>query len=339
MTEPRLKWRLASGLQKAVRRGRVELAGKLAADLASAAGPFYSHHRLTEVFAEDRTASAEAGVEIILRGRDPGLRAELGEVGAVRRMAEQLAALPGCRIGDSLWIASTSDEIRVLADELRTAPAADLIAMAIGGKVNWKVRLGSLKALSGTRGFAEAVSAMCLPPAVTALSLMAKPGSLLELLPLSASIVAASDGELIVDEIEPAPEIAGLPSSSYDAHVGEGKRAIGYWRASVDALRKFFDERPHVRRGEALGWSVFTVEGARMDVTLTSELIREIEQYARATFVGQLGLSMEGFELLEQITRENLPKLHRAREKIVATVDAEAAAKAAAESVERLLPP
>jgi hypothetical protein len=101
-------------------------------------------------------------------------------------------------------------------------------------------------------------------------------------------------------------------------------RAAPYLVACVPELKAFFAERPTAKKSDCMGWAIFTVEGQLMDVTLVSPLMAEIEQFARETVVRQIGLTLAEYQELETIVCQNMPLLHRGRQRIVTQIDAEA---------------
>jgi len=294
MTEPRLKWRLASALQKCCRRGNASLAGRLAADLVDAAGPWYANHRLQIIALEDCFGQPELACQAVLDARNPAaMRMQLGEAPAASALAQRLALLPKCRVATDVLLTLHTPETMALAAKFAGHPVHPVVARVA------KIEDKSLE------GFQRAVT-------------------------LAASIVSQADGELIDEVTGEEPLVAGLPASSFDWHCQEGRRSFAYFSKACNGAREFFDRNPQLDKIRALGTVAFEREGRLCYRLLTSPLIREVRKHAlHSHALPWAGLNVQQYDELCGIVGENMPLLHKARARVVASIDAEAAARAA----------
>ena len=305
----------------------------LAAKLAEAAGVATSTSGSWKSWrrTEPPTRRPPAKPSCICAARTCGTRSARWRSSASLRVSWRSA--PGARTGDYLWQSATANSIKAMSAAMATTSRADVVKILANPDRHWTERLADLASFDGGRGVADAAAAMGFAPPIVELCKWARPSCLLWTLLLSVSIASASDGELHLHEgLDQKPVIAGLPSSAYNSHTAEGMRAAPYLVACVPELKAFFAERPTAKKSDCMGWAIFTVEGQLMGVTLVSPLMAEIEQFARETVVRQIGLTLAEYQELETIVWRNMPLLHRARQRIVTQIDAEAAAKAAQKS-------
>lgn len=119
----RLRYRLASAVQKCCRRGLTSLAGQLAVALEQAAGPGYARYRLQICALEDATADVEQACLTVLACRN----LEIG----VAELAERVARLTKSRLADFLLILRGTEDVKAMVEQAKSValpPAVALVA-------------------------------------------------------------------------------------------------------------------------------------------------------------------------------------------------------------------
>ena len=230
----------SSLLQKAIRRGCIELAIQAAEALYKYRGRAV-WHRLATIAFEDVGLGAPTLVSRILCAQErDGRENVVSELEMIRSYCRELAAAPKCRAADHLFSAaqrelgnlvlgaewSTADCISIAADPDRSLieRAAGLLRPEVAGKPLSRSAL--VHRLECLDAFMHPGAAEWTMPSVAAVQRLKH--SFAGLLPLLAT-VQKEDGAptQVTEEETPRPEdIDGLPSYVLDKHTGLGKRAI-----------------------------------------------------------------------------------------------------------------
>jgi hypothetical protein len=321
-------WVAMSAMQKAIRRGREDLAQAAAATLLRDA-PEKLWRRIACVAYEDvGLASLEtiALATAALAGKQ--VRAELGGEWAVASgLVGLLARAPKCRGADDLLMSCELHpayaEARAKLPRLSTR---DLIAVAIGpGPIHERAlalwcALGTGRrpsALAVRRGEPQLafdlLSDAGWPPAIveTAREGFRRTGE--TLCPLVALLACEprEPAKVESDDFPPEAMVGDAPSWTLDAYSREGRAAFARFLHSEAASARWL--RRHVRaerRAAALGHIVFRVEGGlianRMRRPLTDELRRQVDYECGG---------LERREAIEaaDLVRADLPLLNAAR--------------------------
>ena len=274
------KWVCASALQKATRRGDVDLALRAAATLLKS-DPAKLWRRLAGIVFEDIGLASVDTIRLVMAATtSKSLREEFGGEWAVAsRLVEQMAALPKCRASDDLlWTVSQHHEL----DELRASLAgADLpehlprirergallglsLSVLRASGVRWAGQVAGKAADTGATF--TAMREAGVNPEIVAL---AEQGfrKTREALPLLLPLLtlAMPTGELPTQDDEfPTVVIGrnGIPTYCYDAFSYEGKSALARFLKRDTAtgrwLRRYV---PAERRLSVLAGGLFRVDG------------------------------------------------------------------------------
>ena len=325
---PASPWVAMSVMQKAVRRGREELALRAAASLLRDA-PEKLWRRLACIACED---VGLAGLDVVglataaLAGKR--VREDLGGEWAVAScLVSILAQAPKCRAADDLLMSGTLHPAYAgLRSELEFLSTSDLIDLAIGA---WPIhhRALSLQYAIGTyRRSSGLASRRGEPRSVFDLLCEAGwPHSTVEiaregyrrtgemLCPLVALLacVPPEPTKADSDELPPETMLGEIPSWALDLYSREGRAAYGRFLQTDAASARWI--RHHVRSARQVGFFghiVFRVEGGlvanRMRRWLTDELRRQVD------FECSGPECPDATEIL-QLTRDDLPRLNAAR--------------------------
>ncbi|MGB3389423.1 MAG: hypothetical protein WBA88_15725 [Pseudaminobacter sp.] len=274
-------WLAMSGMQKAIRRGDVDLALRAAATLLKA-DPAKLWRRLCGIVYEDVSIGSVDTIRLVMAAtRSKSLREEFGGEWAVAsRLVEQMAISPKDRAADDLlWTVAQHHEL----EELRASQAgADLSEHLSHIRARGALLGASLSVLhtSGVRwdgqvagkiaNAAATFDAMRDAGADPAIVALAEQGfrRTREALPLLLPMLALAmpTGELPTQDDEFPPVVighkSGLPTFAYDAFSYEGKTALARFlkRDTMTGrwLRRYV---PAERRMAVLAGGLFRVEG------------------------------------------------------------------------------
>lgn len=322
-------WVCASALQKATRRGDVDLALRAAATLLKS-DPAKLWRRLAGIMFEDvGVASVETIRLVMTMMAGKSFRRQFGGEWAVAsRLVAQMAAVPKCRASDDLlWTIAQHHEL----DELRASLAgADLPAHLSRIRDRGALLGTSLSVLhaSGVRWAGQVVGKAAdtgatfatmreagVDPEIVAL---AEQGfrKTRETLPLLLPLltIATPTGELSTQDDDLPPVVigrGGLPTFVFDGFSYEGKAALGrFLRRDTETGRWL---RKHVspeRRLPVLHGAVFRIEGGLVKQRAIWPCAMTLRWLADSGYHGMKLSDPAGF--LDMI-RADLPKLDEVR--------------------------
>lgn len=140
-------------------------------------------------------------------------------------------------------------------------------------------------------------------------------------LPFVAQMVAKS-AEVTVepDDLTDLPLVGGLPSEAFDRHNQEGKRSIAYFFAACKEVREAFHDLLSTDKQkclEAIGTIVFRIEGHQVDRRLVYDGSKEIDREAVVGDLWYNGVPPEVQEPLTDIVAKHLEDLHAARMRVI----------------------
>ena len=280
--DPKLKWVYVSALQKAIRRGRSEIAAMCAESL-SAIDPAYFWRRLPTIALEDVGFGNKVACAIVLEAAKSGaFRRKLGERQVLFSLVDELC---------------TSVKDRSLCDLLmlnhNRPPPAKLWRQYIDG-----LNLPFLESYLAKHGR-------------NASSLGVQVPLLLKKMPNNVSVVE-NPPDPFGDEI-----IAGLPACTYDMHTGEGKRAYAYFAKACRPARNFFEQNPELDPVKSIGIIMFLTESAVLNRHLHWQGRNELLCHSQKRDCTTHGLGIKQARYLQSIAKENRMALNRARRAVI----------------------
>jgi hypothetical protein len=333
------RWRLASSLQKAIRRGDVDAAMR-AAHACYGVDASYLRKRLAVCAVEDVMLGNLRAVAwtLALMGNHLARRAA-GEMKAAVWLAKALASGAKDRTACNLILAVDFDRDRHQRTEAMAAWSDDdLAGWAIDLDRPLVDRMAATWMLAGTKRFPNLNAPEWNErPRDRLMRLMVRSGMPLvlcyiadraairgggcmhaSLLPMW-QVIQQDEAELrfITGELPEDPGIGQLLSSAYDMHTRQGQAAIVRLMASPEISKALAQVSPSDRR-EALFEAVFAVEGGRLSSRVSSPQLDSL-----AVYVDDLVLAYSGVRTpnerrrLLTATAEALPELHRLRREIV----------------------
>lgn len=333
------RWRLASSLQKAIRRGDVAAAMR-AAHACHAIDPAYLRKRLVVCAIEDvLLGNLRAVARTLALTGNHLARRSAGELKTAVWLAQALAGGAKDRTACNLILAVDFDRDRHKQTEAMASwQDADLAAWALDLERPLVDRMAATWMLAGTKRFPNLNAPEWNErPRDRLMSLMVASGMPLvlcyiadraairgggcmhaALLPMW-QIIQQDEAKLrfLPGELPDDPGIGQLLSSAYDMHTRQGQAAIIRLMALPEIAEALAQVSPSDRRG-AMFEAVFAVEGGRLSSRVSSPQLDSL-----AVYVDDLVLAHSGVRTLNErrrlltATAEALPELHRLRREIV----------------------
>lgn len=325
-------WAASSLLQKAIRRGEVELA-------QHAAHAFYRYRgalifrRLTTIAVED-IGIADVGLvqEVARFAADKVLRSILGsDAELIDELCLKMSAAPKDRSADYLWSAATLLETaRGERAQLQLLPTDQLIEIAVNeGPL---IRRASAALLACTiEGKADPIlltnkvdmlldalptKSSALADAVQQLAgIRAHPFCLL--LPLIWSRFQRGGGEVEVvgDELPETESVGGVPLYTYDKHTALGKNAIATFaranRQVAAALQAWVPDASH--RASVAEMAAFYCDAAPVKDRLDWASGRVLQFIGLRADILSVGCEFDGISPVLDAVGANLPHLNKLR--------------------------
>lgn len=273
---PASPWIAMSVLQKAIRRGRVELATRAAATLLMSA-PARLWRRLGIIAFEDIGVADFDAVYITtaaLTGQSARLRMG-GEWRAACFLVDLLARAPKCRAADDLsWVARQHPAYEVQREQISSIRFEAALEVAAGSSplVDRTIAMISLLESSqqmdaGLRHPSivfEALRERGVPHTAVDIAEIGfrRTGEVVcALLPLLAITKAAEDHTLTTDVLPQEAQIAGIPGWALDNFTREGRRALAsFAKAACPTTKWLRAEVAPNRRADVLANLVFFAE-------------------------------------------------------------------------------
>jgi hypothetical protein len=294
-------WVAMSLMQKAIRRGREDLALRAASLLRDA--PDRLWRRCGVIAFEDVGVAdlATAGKVVAALGGKT-FRAKLGgEWPVASTIVSAMTRAPKCRAADDLlMIVGRHPALEEARRTYSTLPTRELRGIATGADHLPKRALALCHAIGTNRrpsdylrprgGEPQAVFDFLLDAGFPATAVeLAREGHLkigeplCNFLPILGSLLPPPPDELTDDVLPPERTIGDLPSWAFDMFVREGRGAIQRFLARDSATSRWTKKHvPADKRVEFLGNIVFAVEGgllrSRLDWSL-AEVLRESAEY------------------------------------------------------------
>lgn len=321
-------WLAASLLQKAIRRGREDLALSAAATLLRS-DPHRFWRRIGVIAFEDIGVADLNVVGLVtaaLSGKN--WRARLGNEWSVAScLVSSMAASQKCRAADDLVMGvERHPSLERARREFASLPTQSLLEIAIGGDELGKRAL-ALWYATGT-GRSENLSGRSGEPQVVFDHLVAAsfPESVVEIsregfrrvrqilcpfLPLLHALRVHESAELVDDDLPPEIMIGSVPSWAFDMFVREGRQAIRLFLAQNNATARWIAAHiPPSKRVDFLGYILFAVEGGLLKSRLAWPTGVRLRTWAERESQGPW--CPDATEILE-LMRADLPLLNEVR--------------------------
>ena len=319
------KWRLASGVQKAVRRNKPNSAAVLAYGLFHVDRP-YLYYRLAVIAVEDVGIGNIPVITALFRflRRAAQIRKTCGadaEWKIVRSLVIDMALGPKDR---------NSTEISVVAKLGNASP--DMVGLLDTwltevSPVNRPVTIHAFKAAVSLAKNPEsrpllldAYQRAGVPAAVTYCAgqslakmkylLGAGLGMVWQLALVSPTQIVRDDPDLLDDG-----QIGAYTGATFDKHTSEGKRAVKYWLKSCPEIEKYVSQilKPETSVSEAVGMLLFDWEGSRCRRRLDYEGSATLQRLAQMRIDSFVIEGNHGQEFAETYLYPNYSKLLKAR--------------------------
>lgn len=331
MTEPNNKWRVVSGMQKAIRQSDVTNAVRLATALHNSTEADTLWRRIGVTGIEDIGVAnlPLAALTFAVSGKKAWRQAN-GGVAIPQYIAASMAKTLKDRTACNLacWVNATANW-GISAEDVSNIEGEDILTRATWLKVH-------------ADGITNEKREQLYPPS------KAKAEDYISALPTLAQYVyrrgkaAGAEGlyaamAVIMDYLQAMPDdyftvekreplepclIKGVPSYAYDKHTYEGKKAIAYFLKACEPIAKWdgwcVEGMTYSLKMRAMGSAVFYAEGGEYLVDrLTYPLGIYVSRMELAAFAKIYMLTPQQFRDLHQMVSDNLGALNYARGKIM----------------------
>lgn len=341
LSTPDSKWRVVSGLQKAIRRGDVDQT-LLTASALYKHDPQYLLRRLCVIAIEDiALGDVDLVAEVFGYCGYSAVRSALSEEALLyllKAMAECPKDRSACELATrAIYSPKTKPEIMQLISKtpeqnleialsdnsviLRTLARLSLGGIlsdgaprqtAVYGERNTKMWHTSQEGMTPSLDFISRKS-------------MSFGGDLV-LLVSAMRVVWEEENNKVPEwifgniELDPPPSatiVKGILSTSYDVHCHQGKRAIAYFLKACKPVREFFNENPTDSPNQCLGDALFEVEGKWCKSRVWSEWGQDNDELSVVSDAEAHGYSPETFYALMFLVATHLDELNVARARVM----------------------
>lgn len=334
------KWRVSSAMQKAIRRGDVEMALRTASAIHGLEPDYVWRRLCTVVLEEVGVADIDlcarflwVATQKVWRNKNGGSLEYLYLL--VEQMCRSLKDRNACDLPCIGYIDPRLEEHRKATADLTGEELASVIAdndvpaenrcLVAQYLAHWEHP--KVKRTEGRHLFLEALQSAGIDEKVIEVARMGM-AKQYELQPYGIPFVwqmveaSKANGTLTMepDELTDLPLVAGLPSEAFDRHNQEGKRSISYFFAACEPVRETY----YAMLGEdkaaclnALGAVLFRVEGHQVDRRLVYEGSKEIDRVAVIGDLWYNGVVPEKQQPLLEVTAAHLDDLHAARMRVI----------------------
>lgn len=321
--DDKAKWRLASGIQKAIRRNKPNSALVLAYALFKSDRP-YLLYRLAVIAVEDiGIGNLPAVVQFFFIMKYATFRREQGDVGEwlmISYLVEQFAV--GAKDRNSVEVAVLGGHRKVqnpraCLENWYKQPDREGLPVAMDATIQlYKSNKGKLADLATKAGVPYAVTyAMERSFMHMKDPLGAGMPVIYTLMQLSEYLTVEDDPDLMEDG-----QVGYFTACTFDKHTGEGKRAFGYWRKALEAddwLLSVREEGNDTTPNEMVGMLMFDWEGSRCRSRLNYEYSRWLQNQAQVKIDSYVGMAEHGEEFALKFMKPKYDQLLIARRVIM----------------------
>lgn len=319
------KYVLASGLQKAIRRGEVKRAASFALSLAHADRRMLWRRLLVIVFEDIGIANTELVIQTLAACQSPLERRKAGDVEVAVHLAKKMAASVKSRfVTEALSHTERNQELSSMRKSLPKLSNRKLATLIHDPAQTPQTRFLALWGLAGTKAFpakgfkrdtgdlaaaAKALRALPVPEKLTEAciaALKSMPWPLVLFTPLAATLVQSQDCRIETAQPCSSPEFEGIPMYAVDCL---------YTRLGQASLRQLQKQTPALQgyNGMQMGETLFFIESEGMNRRLTSGALAVFRQEAIEALMASLGLSPREYRLLEKILIREWDRLNDLR--------------------------
>jgi MgsA AAA+ ATPase C terminal len=329
-------WIANSLMQKAIRRGDVEVAQRAALSFHALRGSAIWRRLMIIAFEDVGLGSCEAVVETVAACADPAFRKSTGgNVRTVLELSRRLAEAPKDRSADHLIAAaaehprleSTRRQMAALQPASRLALVTDSsLPLNVRATAAWyasglewqrerRILGGDLPGLDRT--YRELGVPEDLVNAVTQAARRTRE-PLTVLLPL-IWLAAREQANSHIEEcaLPPAPQVNNIPLYAFDKHTRIGRQALDLLARENATIRAVLERYAQDRSGlDAVRLAAFHAEPACVKRRLIWPLAIRIESFGTETDLLHAGVASEGHAPLIQAVRDNLDHLNDLRARL-----------------------
>jgi len=335
LAHPNLWWSAISGLQKAIRRGAIEVAVPTALMLYMAQGKRLLR-RLAVIAVEDVCFGNFPAVQVAVLYAQSGIPGNGVEVlhrlaGLVQSLAEGVKDRSACE----LLVAASYDLNPGLAMKLAEKGPAENAKVYINAKADVTARVLAGRGMVGTLKVDG--KPICVADPVVAKAAVRKlvgDVGLLETVDACIGLGNELAGfgialALLWDRVQrvhalavrknvltPATMIGGNLSTAYDMHTTEGKRSLSLFAIANKPLRVALRQRGYEPR-DVLGNLLFMAEGSLVDQEFAYTFGDELDKLNQEAQCRKIGVDPADLPALLEMVKSGIPLLNVLREKVV----------------------
>jgi hypothetical protein len=334
-SNPNSKWRLASCMQKAIRRGDVPMA----VDAAHALGcvdTTYLYRRLAVTAIEDTGVANVWAMAKVLAMMPKTHRQKTGHsdkmIGAclAQQLAEGLKDRTCIDLYCSVDMGTGYDEFRAAREDYQL----DQLLTEVGGNglqldrvaaammcltPNHRYHSSFDKGKTGSTGMLLDLYAKAGMPLVVlyaAVKLGSRVGeAMLVALPFACEALfdEVCEIEVVEEPLPPAVMVGKLISPTYDMHTLEGKKARSAFLTRSKTLQQFMTSYKIEKPKDLLDTAIFYVEGGRLDRRIYTPWIEKVRACSHKADFESFGLPVEHKDEIGNIVLQKLPRLNSSR--------------------------
>lgn len=323
------KWKVTSALQKAIRRGDVQQAQKMAA-AAVKLDSYYAWRRMGTFAMEDvGMGDLNAAALALCVSSDMAMRKKHGEEKVACYVVSHLAEATKDRLNDDVLClggyALKLDQYKGMSESLDAYSKQELAVATKSEIASYMLRSMAIQKLYSRckedKDWTEfnrlTVDLPVLAQYVTLKGSYKGIHDLASSFPLTASL-AVKSGPVAIEEVqfENLHKMEDLPEYALDKYTQTGRFSLLYFAKANAEARKFFDEKPVIRKGEALGFALFGIEGCKLNRRVVWDCTAGIEQKVDELEYVIAGLPLQDGRELEKILLSDPMMLRKARKRV-----------------------
>lgn len=324
------RWLLMSALQKAIRRGKIEQATRIAASLiCTDKRRFFA--RLPVIAAEDiGIGSPDVIVKVFTAAASSAWRRRVGEVQVGMYLTRLLCEAVKSRLADAAyilaeratdyssfreWAAKTTDRalIYCIIDEDRPLMERCIACWYLAG--TQKFMTDAMPQRIGTPARASSVLRSLTSPAPLNEACVSVMGQsrwpLCLFLPLIWQEAQKQPASLRVvhDHIPAAPEVDGIPICAVDMFTRIGQASVRQLQKVIPGLQGFSVKQ--------VGLALFYIDGGRVDRRVTSDALEEFQRQGKIADAESAGLQLPEYTELRECLAANMQRLDDIRRELL----------------------
>ncbi|PZP54863.1 MAG: hypothetical protein DI586_08625 [Micavibrio aeruginosavorus] len=321
------KWLLSSSMQKAIRRGDLQIATSAAASLWRQDRNTLFRRLITIAPEDVAIGDIEAVIQTFLALTSPEWRRQVGELQVILYLVTALSNACKNRLPEEIYTQIERSPSLVKTKEKMAKANDQTLAKAMKDKrLDLNKRCMASWLLWGTskypsdfmpkRSFSRSAesSLLALPVSsiITKACLRALPKTqwpLAGFLPLIIHRMQSETVETIEGSIQPPITVEGVPLYALDTFTRGGQAAFRELRSGVKELQEFTLKQ--------IGLAVFYLEGRTLNKYLTSPFLNEMQKGGEYADIVSSGLCHARYIGLKEVLTEHWPRLQEIRERIL----------------------